>query len=76
MADELSTPAAGLRLWVLHGVNLDMLGRRDPAHYGTLTLDELEHAVTAEASSLGFAVQCFHTNHEGRAHRAAARHRP
>ena len=29
-------------LWLLHGVNLDMLGRRDPAHYGVLTLPELE----------------------------------
>ena len=29
-------------LWLLHGVNLDMLGRRDPAHYGALTLAELE----------------------------------
>ena len=28
--------------WLLHGVNLDMLGRRDPAVYGTLTLAELE----------------------------------
>ena len=29
-------------LWLLHGVNLDMLGRRDPAVYGTMTLTELE----------------------------------
>ena len=32
------------RVEVLHGVNLDMLGRRDPPHYGTLTLAELERA--------------------------------
>ena len=35
----------GNRVEVMHGVNLDMLGRRDPAHYGTLTLAELERAV-------------------------------
>ena len=36
-------------LRLLHGVNLDMLGRRDPAHYGTLTLSELEHRGFKEA---------------------------
>jgi 3-dehydroquinate dehydratase II len=72
MADELSESggegaagAARPRLWVLHGVNLDMLGRRDPVHYGALTLAELEGAVTREAEALGFAVTCYQTNHEG-----------
>lgn len=52
-------------LWLLHGVNLDMLGRRDSRHYGTLSLDELEARVTAHAQTRGFAVNCYHTNHEG-----------
>jgi 3-dehydroquinate dehydratase-2 len=52
-------------LWLLHGVNLDMLGRRDPAVYGTLTLAELEARVTGEGARLGFEVRCFQTNHEG-----------
>jgi 3-dehydroquinate dehydratase-2 len=52
-------------LWVLHGVNLDMLGWRDPAVYGTLTLAELEARVAAEGARLGFEVRCFQTNHEG-----------
>jgi 3-dehydroquinate dehydratase-2 len=52
-------------LWLLHGVNLDMLGRRDPAHYGLLTLPELEAYVVARAAARGFAVRCHHTNHEG-----------
>ncbi len=64
MADEVRLPPH-TRLWVLHGVNLDMLGRRDPAHYGALTLPELERAVTREAESLGFTVSCYQTNHEG-----------
>ena len=52
-------------LWLLHGVNLDMLGVRDPQHYGTLTLAELEERVSATAARHGFAVRCFQTNHEG-----------
>ena len=38
-------------LWLLHGVNLDMLGRRDPEHYGTLTLERLEAMVGERAAS-------------------------
>ena len=53
------------RLWVLHGVNLDMLGYRDPVHYGALTLAELERAVTREAETHGLMARCYQTNHEG-----------
>jgi 3-dehydroquinate dehydratase-2 len=49
----------------MHGVNLDQLGRRDPAHYGTAGLEELEHAVEGFASGLGLVVRFFQTNHEG-----------
>jgi 3-dehydroquinate dehydratase-2 len=52
-------------LWLLHGVNLDMLGRRDPAVYGSMTLKELESYVIRHGESLGFAVHSFQTNHEG-----------
>jgi 3-dehydroquinate dehydratase-2 len=52
------------RVAVLHGVNLDMLGRRDPAHYGTLTLAELEHRVTQFGRELELEVSCFQTNSE------------
>jgi 3-dehydroquinate dehydratase-2 len=52
-------------LWLLHGVNLDMLGSRASEHYGRLTLDEVESQVTAHAARQGFAVRCFHTNDEG-----------
>lgn len=52
-------------LWLLHGVNLDMLGARDPAHYGTLTLAELESFVTECGARQGFVVRSFQTNHEG-----------
>jgi len=53
-------------LWLLHGVNLDMLGQRALEHYGTITLSELCARVTSYAAELGFEVRCFQTNHEGR----------
>jgi 3-dehydroquinate dehydratase-2 len=56
--------SARSRVEVMHGVNLDMLGRRDPAHYGTLTLDELERQITDFARDLELEVHCFQTNSE------------
>ncbi len=53
------------RLVVLHGVNLDLLGERPVAHYGTITLTELERAVVDEARRLGWECVCLQTNHEG-----------
>jgi 3-dehydroquinate dehydratase-2 len=53
------------RIEVMHGVNLDQLGRRDPAVYGTFTLDELEVQITSTARELGLVPRFFRTNHEG-----------
>jgi 3-dehydroquinate dehydratase-2 len=53
-------------LWLLHGVNLDMLGKRPREHYGTVTLTQLCAQVAAHAAESGFEVRCFQTNHEGR----------
>lgn len=53
------------RVRVLHGVNLDQLGRRDPGHYGAGGLDELERRVRDFGQGLGLAVTFDHTNHEG-----------
>ncbi len=50
---------------VLHGVNLDQLGRRDPAVYGAFTLAELERRVERSADELGMDAEFFQTNHEG-----------
>jgi 3-dehydroquinate dehydratase-2 len=52
------------RVEVLHGVNLDMLGKRDPEHYGTLTLVELEVRIRHWARQLGLEASFFHTNSE------------
>jgi 3-dehydroquinate dehydratase-2 len=57
---------AGLiRIEVMHGVNLDMLGKREPEHYGTLTLDELERKIEGFAGELGVETRFFHSNFEG-----------
>jgi 3-dehydroquinate dehydratase-2 len=53
------------RIEVMHGVNLDQLGRRDPEHYGGTTLEELEARIGRAASELGLMARFFHTNHEG-----------
>lgn len=50
---------------VLHGVNLNMFGRRDPAQYGTATLDDINAALAALAGELGVELATFQTNHEG-----------
>jgi 3-dehydroquinate dehydratase-2 len=54
------------RVEVMHGVNLDQLGRRDPTHYGSLTLEELERQISEAARELGLEVRFFQTNHEGK----------
>lgn len=53
------------RIEVMHGVNLDQLGRRDPALYGTLTLPELEERIEAQGRELGLRMRFFQTNYEG-----------
>ena len=50
---------------VLNGVNLDMLGRRDPAIYGGLSISELETRIYEWAKELGVLVRCRQTNNEG-----------
>ncbi len=57
--------APSYRVEVLHGVNLDQLGHRDPALYGALTLAEIEARIEQEGRALGLQVSCFQTNHEG-----------
>ncbi len=53
------------RIEVMHGVNLDQLGRRDAGHYGGLTFDRLEQRITEQAAGLGLQCRFFQTNHEG-----------
>jgi 3-dehydroquinate dehydratase II len=53
------------RVEVLHGVNLDALGRRDPEQYGTISLPELEVRIKRFAYDLQLEVRFFQSNHEG-----------
>ena len=54
------------RVVVLHGVNLDQLGRRDPEHYGSQTLADLETLISGFARDLGIRSVVFEqTNFEG-----------
>ena len=53
------------RIHVMHGVNLDQIGRRDPLHYGGITLLQLEQAIDGYAAELGLDARFFQTNHEG-----------
>jgi 3-dehydroquinate dehydratase-2 len=53
------------RIAVLHGVNLDALGRRPAEHYGGLTFDQLERSIERFARELGLEARMFQSNHEG-----------
>ena len=59
------SPTAHNRVEVLHGVNLNALGRREPEHYGTMTLPELETQIKRFGRDLDLEVAFFQTNHEG-----------
>jgi 3-dehydroquinate dehydratase II len=53
------------RIEVMHGVNLDQIGRRDPAIYGGLSFDELQWRIEEYAAELDLQVRFFQTNFEG-----------
>lgn len=50
---------------IIHGPNLNMLGKRDPQHYSTQSFDKLEEFIAQEAHKRDFTVNCFQSNHEG-----------
>ena len=54
-----------MKVLMIDGPNLNMLGRRDPAHYGAKTLDEVHAHVRERAAELGVEVDFFQSNHEG-----------
>jgi 3-dehydroquinate dehydratase-2 len=56
---------ARYRIEVMHGVNLDQLGNRNPLLYGTLTLAQLEQRIEREAAALEMSTGFFQSNHEG-----------
>ena len=53
------------KILLLHGINLDMFGKRDPALYGTITMAEIDRRMIALGKELGAEVTPYHTNMEG-----------
>jgi 3-dehydroquinate dehydratase-2 len=54
-----------MKILMLHGINHDMFGQRDPQQYGTVTLAEIDARLQALAQELGVEVASFQSNHEG-----------
>ena len=54
-----------MKILMLHGINHNMFGKRDPAQYGSITLDEINASLTALGKELGTSVECYQTNSEG-----------
>jgi 3-dehydroquinate dehydratase-2 len=52
-------------LLVLHGPNLNLLGKREPGVYGTLDLEEINRRLVEMGAGLGLEVRTFQSNHEG-----------
>ena len=54
-----------MKILTLHGINLNMFGKRDAKPYGTATLAEIDAELKAIGQTLGAEVECFQTNFEG-----------
>lgn len=61
----METTGSAPRVLVIHGPNLNMLGKREPEVYGTLTIEDINRNLSTTADSLGLAVEPFQSNHEG-----------
>ncbi len=70
-----SVPSLRPHVLVLHGPNLNLLGSREPKHYGLATLDDINRALVSRGEAAGAHVETFQHNHEGalidRLHEAA-----
>ncbi|CAN7325728.1 type II 3-dehydroquinate dehydratase [Pseudorhodoferax sp. LjRoot39] len=54
-----------MKILTLHGINLNMFGKRDPKTYGTATLADIDAQLVALGQELGVEVECFQSNFEG-----------
>ncbi len=53
------------KVLMLHGINHNMFGKRDPIQYGTITLSEIDEQLRKLGKELGVEVVSYQTNHEG-----------
>lgn len=60
-----SKPTEKARILVVHGPNLNLLGTREPEHYGSVTLSDINLALARLAESAGVDLESFQSNHEG-----------
>ena len=54
-----------MKILILHGPNLNLLGIREPEVYGSMTLDDINGKLVALGNELGVELTCLHSNHEG-----------
>lgn len=57
--------SAPLNVWVIHGPNLNMLGKREPEIYGSQSLSDIDNGLRTQGERLGVTVTTFQSNHEG-----------
>ncbi len=54
-----------MRILILHGPNLNLLGKREPEIYGSHTLEDINRALVLQGNRMGVTLDCFQSNHEG-----------
>jgi 3-dehydroquinate dehydratase II len=54
-----------MKILVLHGANLNMLGKREPEIYGKATLEQIDRWLNNDAREMNVEISCFQSNHEG-----------
>jgi len=57
-------PSPNAKILVLHGPNLNLLGTREPEHYGTQTLADIDHALKEQGEAANVVVECYQSNAE------------
>jgi len=62
---KAESTALAMRVLLLNGPNLNLLGLREPGLYGAATLEAIEAELSRQAAGLGVALECYQSNHEG-----------